>query len=103
MHTVITKFTRPSKEIPYYIDTDASLKEEFIIFLIDHWDLFVDVTTIDSVDGLTQTNVVDYQSEEIFNLVMEKFNIAFPLFFENRDAYCNINNIIVERTVETTS
>jgi hypothetical protein len=98
MYLVITEFNRPSEDVPYYIDTNPELKEEFLKFTEANNGLFNDMHVINA--GKKQTTILFYPDEKTFNEFMELFNSTFPTFFIDRDSYCQANNITISRTVE---
>jgi hypothetical protein len=98
MYTVITQFDRPNKNIPYYIDTNLELKNEFINFIEVNNKLLIEVTTVES-SNLSQITSVVYPDADAFDKFMLEFNRHFPTFFMDRDAYCEENNIKITRSV----
>jgi hypothetical protein len=98
MYTVITQFDRPNKNIPYYIDTNLELKNEFINFIEDNNKLIIEVTTVES-SNLSRMTTVVYPDADAFDKFILEFNRHFPTFFMDRDAYCEENNIKITRSV----
>lgn len=103
MYTVITRFTRPTPHIPYYLElqSNAELKQKFNKFQDDYAFFFQGYTKEDNSETV-QTTSVSFEDETIFNVFMEWFTEQFPTFFADRDAYCAANNIVIERSVSQT-
>jgi hypothetical protein len=98
MYCVITTFEKTAEEIPYYIDTNLELKEQFREFIVTNNDLIVFLDVDNRVNK--QTTTIVYDDETRFNQFMSLFNATFPTFFADRDAYCLANNISITRVVE---
>jgi hypothetical protein len=95
MYTVITTFDRPSTDVPYYLDTDPLLKENFNGFLTLYKDLYINLR-VENTD-LKQLTFITYENEDMCNRFVDIINDSFPTLFTDRDAYCEANQIIVNR------
>jgi len=98
MYIVTTTFEKPSKDIPYYIDTDPELKARFLDFTSVHREMIVNFQTENA--DTTQISVIVYPDKDVFNIFMELFNSTFPTFFTDRDTYCELHGIRISRSVE---
>lgn len=103
MYTVITKFERPSADIPYYIDTNPELKLEFVRFVDICVSQVWPETTISTINesSLIQITTVTYADQETLIHFLSWYNETFPTFFADRDAYCAANNITITRTEQS--
>lgn len=54
-----------------------------------------------SEDGLTHTSIATYDSHEQLEAFLAEMAEVLPTFFEDRDAYCVGNNIVVNRVIIT--
>jgi hypothetical protein len=97
MHTVVTRFDRPSKDIPFYLDTDPELKAKFNEFIEIHKELIVSMNVENS--DTTQITYVTYSDKDMCDTFLYILNNTFPTLFTDRDAYCNANGIEVNRYV----
>lgn len=101
MYTVTTTFERASPATPYYIDSQPALKIQFIDFLQLHSGLISSFVTA-NVTTTTQVSFATYDDEETYQEFIGFFNIAFPTFFADRDAYGSANNISTVRDAQVT-
>lgn len=99
MYVVETRFTRPSSEVPYYLDTDLELKERFSKFACKITDYALYFESFNSSD-CTQVTVTVFLDEAAYNRFIDHFNVTFPGFFEERDNYCSTNGIKVDKKVD---
>ena len=97
MYTIITRFDRPSKDIPFYIDTNPELKAQFNEFIEMYKESIIDMRV--ETNDTSQLTYVTYPDESTFNVFLEILNITFPTLFTDRDAYCAANNIEVRRFI----
>ena len=102
MYKVITQFDRPSADIPYYLDSNPALKQEFITFIENCFNFVWAGTTISVVEesDLRQITTVTYADQETLMHFLSWHDAAFPTFFADRDAYCATNNITITRSIE---
>ncbi len=99
MYTVTTIYEKALAETPYYIDSNIELRYEFSEFM-NIYSVLLEYFTVDNVSPTVQVSTASYTSETVYQDFMDFFNEAFPTFFEDRDAYCALNNISVERTAQ---
>ena len=96
MYHVITTYTRPSADIKLFIDTDPTLKFEFVRWVTSHG---AKVQFTHETTDTGEVSIASYPDETTFTEVMASFNATFPTFFTDRDAYCAANGILVKREV----
>lgn len=99
MYKVTTIFERPSDDIQYYLSTQQELRIEFAKFISEVPELLL-MNVIDE-SSLKQISEAFFPDEESFNIFTTKFNEKFPTFFDDRNVYHQLVNIITSRVAES--
>lgn len=96
MFKVTTIFERPSSDVPYYMETQPTLREDFNNFYPADNDILV--LNVNNESPTRQVSEAFYQDEQTYNAFMAKFNARFPTFFQDRDSYHESVGVVTTKT-----
>ena len=98
MIRVTTIFTRPTEDIPYYMDTNLDLKDRKEVFVSNCG--LLKYFKKDETDPLVQKIIVDFENEAVLKKFLQLWDEKFPTAFPERNEYCAKHNIKIERREE---
>jgi hypothetical protein len=99
MVIVTTTTVRPNANVPFYLQSNPSLREQFNKFMNGHPKV-KSRSSVLSEDTLTFKTVIVCDSQEDLEAIRNDVNAAFPNFYQNRKDYCDAHNIKIDVTVE---
>jgi hypothetical protein len=99
MYKVTTIFQKPDADIPYFLETQPALREEFFKFSSSEPSLLL-VNVLDE-SATRQISEAFYADESAFDIFIAKFNTTFPTFFADRDAYHASVGVVTTREATT--
>jgi hypothetical protein len=100
MIVITTTQTRPTLDVPFYIDTAPLVKSSFHA-LCSTTSHFASPPTFSlSNDGLVHTSVAQYNDQASCDAFLTEMQSTLPGFFDDRNAYSVANGIVITRTQE---
>jgi hypothetical protein len=98
MIRVTTIFTRPTEDIPYYMDTNLDLKDRKEVFVSNCG--LLKYFKKDETNPLVQKIIVDFENEVVLKKFLQLWDEKFPTAISERNEYCAKHSIKIERREE---